>query len=219
MNAPRENCGASAPTQQDRDARAPTFARTGVDAAGEQGLARAKELRGTVVAVCLGPGGIPKHAVESAHVTIRGLEGDRQRARMHGGPNRAVCLFSIEDYRSLQRDGVVCEPPGAFGENVLTEGLDFAALRPDDVLAIGDEVEIEIHDVREPCGTLKKVDKRFPDLMVGRSGFVCRVSSGGVIRSGDVVRRVRSAGARDFEQARCQPAPESDRRAAARDGP
>lgn len=146
-------------------------------------------LAGRVVAVCLGPGGIPKHAVEAADVSLSGLAGDRQRFKFHGGANRAVCLFSIEDYRSLQRDGVVCSPPGAFGENVLTEGLDFEALGAGDELAIGDDVRIAIHDVREPCGTLKSVDARFPNLMLGRSGFVCRVIEPGVIRPGMTIAK------------------------------
>lgn len=147
-------------------------------------------LSGRVLAVCLGPGGIPKHPVELARVGLLGLEGDRQRFQFHGGPNRAVCLFSIEDYRALQRDGVACTAPGAFGENVLTEDLDFRALRPDDELAIGDEVRLAIHDVREPCKTLKSVDARFPNLMLGRSGFVCRVIRGGEMRPGATIRRV-----------------------------
>lgn len=163
-------------------------------------------LVGRVSAVCVGPGGIPKHAVESARVGPTGVEGDRQRFRFHGGPNRAVCLFSIEDYASLRRDGVACEMPGTFGENVLTEGLDFRELRPDDELVIGDEtvlraagtldhdassgvVRIAIHDVREPCKTLKSVDPRFPNLMLGRSGFVCRVIQGGELRAGMTIRR------------------------------
>ncbi len=167
------------------------------------------KLRGTVLAVCVGPGGIPKQAVDAASVSHRGLEGDRQRMRIHGGLNRAVCLFSIEDYRSLQRDLVACEPPGAFGENVLTEGLDFAQLGAGDELVIGnadsivalervaerneareDLVRIAIHDVREPCGRLKSVDKRFPDLMLGRSGFVCRVVTPGILRPGMTIARV-----------------------------
>jgi MOSC domain-containing protein YiiM len=157
-------------------------------------------LRGTVVAVCVGPGGIPKHPVDAVAVSISGLEGDRHRARMHGGDHRAVCLFSIEDYRSLQRDRVACEPPGAFGENVLTEGLDFTRLSAGDELVIGDDagggvlaggaVRIAIHDVREPCGTLKSVDMRFPDLMLGRSGFVCRVIVPGTLRPGMTIARV-----------------------------
>lgn len=144
---------------------------------------------GTVLAVCLGPGGIPKHAVASAVVAELGLVGDGHRYKRHGGVNRAVCLFAVEDYATLRRDGVPCDAPGTFGENVLTEGLDYAELRPDDELAIGDEVVIAIHDVREPCKTLKPVDARFPELMVGRSGFVCRVVRGGTLRGGMTIRR------------------------------
>jgi MOSC domain-containing protein YiiM len=146
-------------------------------------------LEGVVLAVCTGSGGIPKFAIESAVVGPLGLAGDKQRFCFHGGANRAVCLFSIEDYRALQKGGVACEPPGAFGENVLTEGLDYTLLRPDDELSIGDEVRIAIHDVREPCKTLKSLDARFPNLMLGRSGFVCRVVRGGVMRAGMVIRK------------------------------
>lgn len=145
-------------------------------------------MEGVVLAVCVGPGGVRKHAVATAEVGELGLAGDKQRFRFHGGPNRAVCLFSIEDCRALQHDGVTCESPGTFGENVLTEGLDYRALRPDDVLTIGDVVRIAIHDVREPCKALKSVDTRFPNLMLGRSGFVCRVITGGTIAAGMPVR-------------------------------
>lgn len=146
-------------------------------------------MSGVVLAVCIGGGGIPKHAVDAAEVTLAGLVGDKQRFPFHGGANRAVCLFSIEDYHKLARDGVACATPGTFGENVLTEGLDFAALRADDELAIGDGVLIAIHDVREPCKTLRSVDARFPNLMLGRSGFVCRVIRPGVIRPGMPIQR------------------------------
>jgi len=43
--------------------------------------------------------------------------------------------------------------------------------------------------VREPCGTLKSVDARFPNLMLGRSGFVCRVLREGLLRPGMRVRK------------------------------
>lgn len=147
-------------------------------------------LAGVVVAVCVGPGGIPKQPVPSARVGALGLEGDAHRFHKHGGANRAVCLFSVEDYASLARDGVKTSPPGAFGENLTTEGLDNGALRPGDRLRVGEEVVIELFDVREPCGTLKKLDKRFPDLMVGRSGWVCRVVTEGTVHAGDRIVRV-----------------------------
>jgi MOSC domain-containing protein YiiM len=145
---------------------------------------------GTVVAVCLGPGGIPKREVEAARVGRLGLEGDGHRHRLHGGERRAVCLLSVEEVRALRADGVRDAGPGTFGENLLTEGLDLARLVPGDRLAVGDEVVLEVDDVREPCGTLKSVDARFPDLMVGRSGLLCRVVTGGEVRRGHAIAPV-----------------------------
>ncbi len=145
---------------------------------------------GTVVAICVGPGGVPKPQVASVRVTIDGLDGDGHRHRLHGGANRAVCILSVAEVRSLERDGVKNLVPGSFGENLLIDGIDFGALRPGDRLSIGADVVIEIHEIREPCGTLKPVDKRFPDLMTGRSGFVCKVVREGSIERGCAVREV-----------------------------
>jgi len=152
------------------------------------------ELSGTVISVCSGPGGIPKHPVVEARVQTLGLEGDGHRYHLHGGADRAVCLFSVENYRALQAEGVPCEAPGAFGENLLTQGLDDDALEIGDHLAVGSEVVLEIFDVREPCVTLKPLDARFPELLIGRSGWLCRVVQTGIVRAGDrILRRAHSA--------------------------
>ena len=48
-----------------------------------------------VVQLSRSRGGVPKLAVDEAIVTATGLEGDRQRdRRFHGGPERALCLYS-----------------------------------------------------------------------------------------------------------------------------
>ena len=147
------------------------------------------ELCGTVISVCSGPGGIPKHPVVEARVQTLGLEGDGHRYHLHGGADRAVCLFSVENYSALQADGVACEAPGAFGENLLTRGLADEALEIGDHLHVGDEVVLEIFDVREPCVTLKLLDARFPELLIGRSGWLCRVVTPGLLRAGAPIRR------------------------------
>ena len=47
-----------------------------------------------------------------------GLEGDRHRNRkLHGGPDRALCLFSLERIEALQAEGHPIEP-GTLGENL-----------------------------------------------------------------------------------------------------
>ena len=139
---------------------------------------------GLLLAVCLGPGGIPKAVVPEAEVTEEGLVGDGHHSLLHGGRDRAVCLFSAEDQACLAQEGVPCAQLGSFGENVLTEGLDFRSIRPGDHIALGAEVRLEVHDVRSPCDTLKSLDPRFPDLLQGRTGFTCRVLSGGRIAAG-----------------------------------
>lgn len=143
---------------------------------------------GVVLAVCLGPGGIPKQPVDEARVERLGLVGDGHRYHKHGGERRAVCLLSEEEVRALEGDGVdTSGGAGTFGENLLTRGLDYRRLKPGDVLAVG-SVRLEIDDVRAPCATLRSVDKRFPDLMLGRSGFLARVLEEGTVRIGDAIR-------------------------------
>ena len=152
--------------------------------------------QGRLVAICAGPGGIPKHTLSHVRVRRGGLDGDDHRWHGHGGPDRAVCLLSQEEVKSLEGDGVVVSGPGAFGENLLVAGLDFTALRPGDRLSLSPAagtqppVVLELTDVRAPCKTLTSVDPRFPDLMLGRSGFVARVLVEGQVEPGALVEVV-----------------------------
>ena len=51
-------------------------------------------------------GGVPKHPVLHTTISKDGLEGDRQRnLKVHGGPDRAVCLFSVELIERMQDEG------------------------------------------------------------------------------------------------------------------
>ena len=159
---------------------------------------------GRVVAVCAGPGGIPKHPVDAAACGPLGLEGDGHRYHLHGGEARALCLLFEAEVRALAAEDVGDAdglPPGTFGENLRVAGLDPADLRPGDRLTFrapgggradatgaADAVTCELTDVRSPCKTLTALDPRFPDLMLGRSGFVARVVTGGRLAPGMEVR-------------------------------
>ena len=49
-------------------------------------------------------GGVPKRPVWEAKISERGWSGDRQRnLKFHGGPDRAVCLYSLELIERLAR--------------------------------------------------------------------------------------------------------------------
>ena len=71
-------------------------------------------LVGRVYQINISNGGVPKWPVPSAWVTYLGIEGDRHRSPSHGGPERALCLFSLEVIRLLQAEGHPIEP-GAVG--------------------------------------------------------------------------------------------------------
>lgn len=99
-------------------------------------------------------GGVPKLAVSEALLTTNGLAGDYQAKRkIHGGPERALCLYAFELIRQLRAEG---HPifPGSIGENMTIAALDWSALAPGSRLAIGEEVVIEISSYTTPCKTI-----------------------------------------------------------------
>src|SRR6185503_150995 len=88
-------------------------------------------------------GGVPKTAMFEGLVTEQGLDGDRQRdPRFHGGPDRAIVLFSLDVIRLLQQEGHPIAP-GTTGENLTVSGIDWRDVVPGRRLRIG-EVQLEI---------------------------------------------------------------------------
>lgn len=134
-------------------------------------------------------GGMPKMPVKSARVARSGIEGDKQHnLKYHGGPDRAVCLFSEELYEELRDAGIQFPEDfaGSIGENFTTRGLDHRKLAKGDRLKVGQCV-IELTDVRVPCNQLRAWDSDLPELIVGRSGWVARVITEGVVLAGDQI--------------------------------
>lgn len=138
-------------------------------------------------------GGVPKVAISEAHVTTHGVEGDRQRnLKVHGGPDRAVCLYSLECIEALRAEGHPIVP-GASGENLTIAGVDWTSLQPGRRLRIGDSVRLEIVSYTAPCehntqwfqgGDVSRIaQKHHP----GWSRLYARVLAGGVIRPGHEV--------------------------------
>ena len=100
-------------------------------------------------------GGVPKLAVREAEVTDLGLVGDDHKfPEIHGGPERALCLFSLDHILELQEEGHSIFP-GAVGENVTISGLDWERVVPGQQLALGEEVVIAITTYTSPCSTIE----------------------------------------------------------------
>jgi MOSC domain-containing protein YiiM len=138
-------------------------------------------------------GGVPKRPVLEAFVAMTGVEGDRQEnLKFHGGPDRALCLYSQELIERLQDEGHAIEA-GSSGENLTLAGLDWEKLQPGDQLQVGPEVRIEIMSYTIPCeknarwfrdGDFKRVShKKNP----GWSRLYAKVLCEGMVRPGDAV--------------------------------
>lgn len=100
------------------------------------------------------PGGVPKLARQEALVTQFGIVGDEHNfPEIHGGPNKALCLFSLERILELQAEGHPIYP-GAAGENLTLAGLNWDEIVPGVRLAMGNEVSVEITSYTSPCNSM-----------------------------------------------------------------
>ncbi len=143
-------------------------------------------------------GGVPKLAVREATVETNGLVGDVQtHTKIHGGPMRAVCLYSLERILELQAEGHRIYP-GSTGENITIVGLPWTALEAGQRWAFGDEVILELVKQTDPCkniaasfagGDFKRIDHR-DDAPPHWARWYTRVERWGVIRVGDPIVRV-----------------------------
>ncbi len=148
---------------------------------------------GRVVSLNVSPGGVPKLPVAAARVTVLGMEGDRQaHPGVHGGPERALCLFSAEVIAALAGEGHPVGP-GTTGENVTVAGLDWGQMAPGTRWRLGGEVEIEVTRPTTPCKTIRgsfrdgDFNRIHHALHPGESRVYARVLREGVVRVGDPV--------------------------------
>lgn len=121
---------------------------------------------GIVVAVNVSSGGVPKLPVAGARIHSLGLDGDGHVSPKHGGPLKAVCLYSIEAIERIAGEGHQAFP-GSYGENLTIAGLDWGRLRTGDRLRVGDGGPLlELTDNATPCAKQARwfVDERIERL-------------------------------------------------------
>jgi MOSC domain-containing protein YiiM len=147
-------------------------------------------MTGVLAQLNISRGGMPKRPIPSAMVTRDGVAGDWQKNRKyHGGPNRAICIYSEELYATLRDEGVEVHN-GDVGENFTTRGLDLLKLAKGDRLRVGQTCIVQVTDVRVPCSQLRKWDGDLPELIVGRSGWMAKVVREGEVKAGDAIEVV-----------------------------
>lgn len=161
----------------------------------------------TLVAVCavhalrpdegaVGVTAIDKRPIAGAvAVGPYGVRGDVQASRKHhGGRDKAVYAYAQEDADFWAAELGRPLPPGFFGENLRTEGIDVNAVVVGERWRIGERLELEVTTPRSPCQTFARwvggADqrgwvKRFSAER--RLGPYLRVVTSGSIGAGDEI--------------------------------
>ena len=143
--------------------------------------------------------GIDKRPVEG-RVAVRelGLDGDVQvNRKYHGGEGQAVYAFAQEDADVWAAELGHDLPPGRFGENLRTAGIDLTAAEIGERWRIGTAL-VEVTAPRIPCANFARFWD-VPDLVKrftarGATGAYLRVLEPGDVGAGDDVRVVERPG-------------------------
>jgi MOSC domain-containing protein YiiM len=122
------------------------------------------------------------------------LAGDEQADRAaHGGPDKAVYAYSVEDARWWEQEIGRPLSYGEFGENLTTQGIEVNDALVGERWEIGTAV-LEVSEPRVPCWRLgvRMSDETFPRRFVQalRPGAYLRIVVQGDVGAGDEIRVV-----------------------------
>lgn len=149
---------------------------------------RTRHIRGTSI-----KSGIYKSThIDPVRLTKLGFEGDEHVYEHHGGLEKAVHHYSSRHYTSWRAEipnSAQHFHPGAFGENLVSHDMHEHNMCIGDVVAVGEEVLLQITYPRQPCYKLnhrfefKDMSRRVQES--GRTGWYYRVLREGQIQAGD----------------------------------
>lgn len=123
--------------------------------------------------------GISKEAVDQVTVRLNhGIEGDAHAADWH----RQISLLAQESIDKMIAMGLDLAP-GAFAENVTTEGIELTALPIGARLVCG-EVELEITQIGKKCHSKCNIFQQVGDCIMPKEGVFAKVIKPGILHKG-----------------------------------
>ena len=136
---------------------------------------------GKVIAVCTSEiKGVQKKNIHEGHfIEDFGIEGDAHAGKWH----RQVSLLSYDRIQEFRARGAQVED-GAFGENLVVEGIDFKTL-PIGTKFRCNDVVLELTQIGKECHHGCAIFQAMGDCIMPREGVFTRVLHGGTIREGD----------------------------------
>ena len=142
----------------------------------------------TIAAVCISEKkGTQKINIrEGILIDDFGLKGDAHAGKWH----RQVSLISKEKIDNFKAKGVDIDD-GAFGENIIVDGIDCAKLPVGTRLKINDDIILEVTQIGKECHSHCNIYKVVGDCIMPREGIFTVVIKGGKIKVGDRIEVVK----------------------------
>ena len=136
---------------------------------------------GRVIAVCISKEkGTQKYRIpEGEFIEEWGIKDDAHAGKWH----RQVSLLSYDKIQEFRAKGAEIED-GAFGENLVVEGFDFAKLPVGTKFRCNDVV-LEMTQIGKKCHHGCEIFQKMVDCIMPRECVFTRVLHGGVIHEGD----------------------------------
>lgn len=124
--------------------------------------------------------GVNKEPVESVELQVdHGIVGDAHAGDWH----RQVSLLAEESINFMRNKGLELNP-GAFAENITTEGIELATLPIGTRLGNG-QVVLEVTQIGKKCHKGCAIFKQVGDCIMPREGIFTKVIVPGTLRQGD----------------------------------
>ena len=135
----------------------------------------------TIEAVCVAARkGEPKRAVAEVRLVAgAGIEGDAHA----GSGHRQVSFLAGEDVDTLRAEGLDLAA-GAFGENIVTRGIDWRIARIGGRVEIG-AARLEITQIGKECHTPCAIYRAAGRCIMPDLGIFAKVLKEGVVHAGD----------------------------------
>jgi molybdenum cofactor synthesis domain-containing protein len=128
--------------------------------------------------------GTPKYRIAEADIVKDwGIGGDAHGGKWH----RQISLLAYEEIQKFREKGAEVEF-GAFGENLVVEGLDLGLLPIGTRMYIGETAVIELTQRGKECHNHCEIYKRMGDCIMPKKGVFAEVIKGGHIKEGDDIK-------------------------------
>ena len=139
---------------------------------------------GKVLAICISEkkGTLKNEINEAKFIEDFGIENDAHAGKWH----RQVSLLSFERVEEFNARGAGVKPGafGAFGENLVIEGIELNTLSIGQKIKIGD-VLLEVTQIGKKCHDKCQIYYQVGECIMPKNGIFTKVLNGGNVKVGD----------------------------------